>query len=191
MEVTGIKIIKREFKNPLLRAYMDITLNNSLEVYGLKILQRYNNSQALVMPDLLDGKERVDVFHPVNAPTRKWLETIIFDVYKKCEKVEDEIILSENEPSLIGITSIRPFITKNSPEIKDRVSIVLENQLTFFVRVRQKENNNDIFYLDMPHIIKSSGQRENIVCPLTPQMSEHLKTTVLADEGVRRLILKK
>jgi stage V sporulation protein G len=81
LEITEIRITLRD--DDKLRGFASITLDNSFVVRGLKIIEGASG-MFVAMPNRRrkDGTYQ-DVAHPINAETRRWMETRIIAVYKE------------------------------------------------------------------------------------------------------------
>ena len=81
MEITEVAVVPVEENK--LRAYVNITIDNCFMVRGLKIIQG-KDGLFVAMPNK-QGKNGAfrDVAHPINADTRKMIETMVLDKY--CE----------------------------------------------------------------------------------------------------------
>jgi len=81
MEITEVRITLRD--EPKLKAFANITFDDCFVIRGLKVIEG-TNGFFISMPSRKgkDGTYR-DIAHPINNETRKKIETIIIDEYKK------------------------------------------------------------------------------------------------------------
>jgi stage V sporulation protein G len=73
MEVTRVKIQRTD--DDLVRAYVDITLNNCWVIHGLKVI-RYSSGYLVAMPR---NKLRDDASHEVVLPTDNETQKVIHE----------------------------------------------------------------------------------------------------------------
>jgi len=151
-------------------------------------MERHDGTRYLSFPSIFYDGKQIELIHPSNKPTRKWLETSIFDVYESTGKIEDKEIIFDEETSLVNITGVRPYLFQNKPLLNDKVSILLEDKLIFYAKV--KRNIAGVPYLEMEHI-QPSGRSELFVNPITSEMKQYIEETVFATEDIQRLILSK
>ncbi len=92
MEITEIRITLRD--DDKLRAFASITLEDSLVIRGLKVIEGANG-MFVAMPSRQrkDGSYQ-DVAHPINRETREWLENMVIGAYQ-----EELARLEHAEPS--------------------------------------------------------------------------------------------
>ena len=92
MEITEIRITLRD--DDKLRAFASITLDDSLVIRGLKVIEGANG-MFVAMPSRQrkDGSYQ-DVAHPINRETREWLENMVIGAYQ-----EELARLEHAEPS--------------------------------------------------------------------------------------------
>lgn len=81
MEITEIRITLRS--EPKLKAFANVTFDNSFVVRGLKIIEG-SNGLFISMPSrkAKDGTYR-DIAHPINNEMRKKIEDAVISEYKK------------------------------------------------------------------------------------------------------------
>ncbi len=81
MEITEIRITLRD--DDKLRGFASITLDNCFVIRGLKIIEG-GNGMFVAMPNRKrkDGTYQ-DIAHPINAETRRWMESQIIAAYKE------------------------------------------------------------------------------------------------------------
>lgn len=86
MEITEIRITLRS--EPKLKAFANVTFDNSFVVRGLKIIEG-SNGLFISMPSrkAKDGTYR-DIAHPINNEMRKKIEEAVISEYKKKFKEE-------------------------------------------------------------------------------------------------------
>jgi stage V sporulation protein G len=92
LEITEIRITLRD--DDKLRAFASITLEDSLVIRGLKVIEGANG-MFVAMPSRQrkDGSYQ-DVAHPINRETREWLENMVIGAYR------EELARAENaQPS--------------------------------------------------------------------------------------------
>jgi len=81
MEISEIRVVPRHDRQ--LRGFASITLNNCFVVRGLKIIQG-SKRMFVAMPSQRNANgEFVDVAHPIDESTRKYLEDSIIAAYEK------------------------------------------------------------------------------------------------------------
>jgi len=81
LEITEIRITLRD--DDKLRAFASITLEDSLVIRGLKVIEGANG-MFVAMPSRQrkDGSYQ-DVAHPINRETREWLENMVIGAYQE------------------------------------------------------------------------------------------------------------
>ena len=81
MEITEVRITLRD--DDKLRGFASITLDDCFVIRGLKIIEG-GNGMFVAMPNRKrkDGTYQ-DIAHPINARTRRWMETRIIAAYKE------------------------------------------------------------------------------------------------------------
>ncbi len=94
MEITEIRITLRS--EPKLKAFANVTFDNSFVVRGLKIIEG-SNGLFISMPSrkAKDGTYR-DIAHPRNNEMRKKIEEAVISEYKKKFKEEGGSGISED-----------------------------------------------------------------------------------------------
>jgi stage V sporulation protein G len=94
LEITEIRITLRD--DDKLRAFASITLEDSLVIRGLKVIEGANG-MFVAMPSRQrkDGSYQ-DVAHPINRETREWLERMVIGAYQ-----EEVARLEQEEPSVM------------------------------------------------------------------------------------------
>jgi stage V sporulation protein G len=81
LEITEIRVTLRD--DDKLRGFASITLDNCFVIRGLKIIAGANGI-FVAMPSRKrkDGTYQ-DIAHPINMPTRQWLESQVVAAYKQ------------------------------------------------------------------------------------------------------------
>jgi len=81
LEITEIRITLRD--DDKLRGFASITLDNCFVIRGLKLIEG-GNGMFVAMPNRKrkDGTYQ-DIAHPINAETRRWMESLIIAAYKE------------------------------------------------------------------------------------------------------------
>ncbi len=81
MEIT--EVVVRPIEDEKLRAYVSLTIENSLVIKDIKIVEG-KNGLFVSMPSRRrkNGKYQ-DIAHPINTTFRKTMEDRIFDEYRK------------------------------------------------------------------------------------------------------------
>lgn len=83
MEVTSVRIYKKEKEGSNLKALASVVIDDCFAVHGLKVLE-YEDGLSLKMPNRkLANGEFKDVAHALDSDTRKKFETAVFEAYKK------------------------------------------------------------------------------------------------------------
>lgn len=88
MEITEIRITLRD--DDKLRGFASITLDNCFVIRGLKIISGASGI-FVAMPSRKrkDGTYQ-DIAHPINMPTRQWMESQVVAAYKQeLQRVEN------------------------------------------------------------------------------------------------------
>ncbi|WP_300452227.1 SpoVG family protein [Fusobacterium sp.] len=81
MKITDIKIrIAKE--DTKLKAFVDITLENLLIIYGIKLIKS-EKGFIVCMPSIKKGEKYLDTVHPANAEFRKYLTDEIVTKYQE------------------------------------------------------------------------------------------------------------
>lgn len=95
MNITEIKIKKLE--DNYVKALVSITIENSLVITGLKLIQSKKNELFLAMPNRKNANgEFKDIVFPITAEFRNELTTKILGEYKK-----DETVSSDFKPTIL------------------------------------------------------------------------------------------
>ena len=81
MEITEVRISLRD--EPKLKAFANVTFDNSFVVRGLKVIHG-NNGYFISMPSRKrkDGKHQ-DIAHPINNEMRKLIEDKVLSAYEE------------------------------------------------------------------------------------------------------------
>lgn len=81
MEITEIRVTLRD--DDKLRGFASITLDNCFVIRGLKVIAGANGI-FVAMPSRKrkDGTYQ-DIAHPINMPTRQWMENQVVTAYKQ------------------------------------------------------------------------------------------------------------
>jgi len=88
LEITEVRITLRD--DDKLRGFASITLDNCFVIRGLKIISGANGP-FVAMPSRKrkDGTYQ-DIAHPINMPTRQWMESQVIAAYKQeLQRVEN------------------------------------------------------------------------------------------------------
>jgi stage V sporulation protein G len=80
MEVTRVKIQRTD--DELVRAYVDITLNNCWVIHGLKVI-RYSSGYLVAMPRNKRGDGTQEVVLPTDNETQKVIHEAVMAEYRK------------------------------------------------------------------------------------------------------------
>ena len=81
MQVTEVKVSLRD--EEMVRAYVDIVLDNCFVVRGLRIIQT-SSGYLVAMPSReRKGGRRVDIAHPITAEARRMIEKAVMAEYRK------------------------------------------------------------------------------------------------------------
>ena len=91
MKVTDIRIRigKQTENNERLRAYADITFDESFVIHGLKIIDGQNGLFVAMPSRRMPNGEFKDIAHPITPELRSELTRVILENYEK-ENVEAE-----------------------------------------------------------------------------------------------------
>ena len=91
MKVTDIRIRigKQTENNERLRAYADITFDESFVIHGLKIIEGQNGLFVAMPSRRMPNGEFKDIAHPITPELRSELTRVILENYEK-ENVEAE-----------------------------------------------------------------------------------------------------
>ena len=85
MEITQVKIHKIDREDSKLKAYVNVTLDDSFAVHNIRIIEG-DNKLFVAMPSRKIGDEGYqDIVHPTNQATRKMFEDVILNEYNKME----------------------------------------------------------------------------------------------------------
>jgi stage V sporulation protein G len=102
MKITDTRVVLHD--DDKLRAFVSITLDNSIVIRGLKVI-RGNKGLFVAMPNRRrpDGSFQ-DIAHPIHPQARQWLERIVLDEYTRAvrrERGEAEESLDIDEDSAV------------------------------------------------------------------------------------------
>jgi stage V sporulation protein G len=86
MKITDTRVVLHDDEK--LRAFVSITLDNSIVIRGLKVI-RGNKGLFVAMPNRRrpDGSFQ-DIAHPIHPQARQWLEKIVLDEYTRAVRRE-------------------------------------------------------------------------------------------------------
>jgi len=88
-----VKIVKTFPQTEKLKAIVNLTIDDSFAVHGIKILDS-GKGLFVAMPNIKNGEKRKDIFHPINKESREKLIAEIFSAYQEQQK---ELEPAENE----------------------------------------------------------------------------------------------
>lgn len=82
MEITKVKVTKSEGNNSKLLAYVDVTVDDSIAIHGIKVIQG-DEKIFIAFPSVRksDGAYS-DIVHPINSKVRKSFEDAILSEYE-------------------------------------------------------------------------------------------------------------
>ncbi|MFH1743097.1 MAG: septation regulator SpoVG [bacterium] len=83
MEITEVKIYPISRGDDKLKAFVTLVLDGCFIIRDLKVIQG-NNGLFVAMPSRkrADGTY-MDIAHPINMETRRWIERVVLDEYTK------------------------------------------------------------------------------------------------------------
>jgi len=88
-----VKIVKTFPQTEKLKAIVNLTIDDSFAVHGIKILDS-EKGLFVAMPNIKSGEKRKDIFHPINQESREKLIAVIFAEYhaqlQETESAESE-----------------------------------------------------------------------------------------------------
>ena len=88
-----VKIAKTFPQTEKLKAIVNLTIDDSFAVHGIKIFDS-EKGLFVAMPNIKNGEKRKDIFHPIDKESREKLITAILAAYlgqqKEPEQVESE-----------------------------------------------------------------------------------------------------
>lgn len=97
MKITEVRVTLRNERK--LRAFANITFNNSFVVRGLKVI-RGSEGYFISMPSRkrADGSHQ-DIAHPINADMRKYIEQSVLDEYCRIsgEVLEEAVTAGQDQ----------------------------------------------------------------------------------------------
>lgn len=79
MKITDIKI-RKIYKEGIVRAIMSVTLDDSIALHDVKILQ-LENRLCVGMPSKKTESGFRDIIHPIDHKTRQYMEDVLIKAY--------------------------------------------------------------------------------------------------------------
>lgn len=92
-----VKIAKTFPQTGKLKAIVNITLDDSFAVHGIKIFDS-EKGLFVAMPNIKNGEKRKDIFHPINKESREKLVQAILATYQEHQKEPEQITDEEQKP---------------------------------------------------------------------------------------------
>lgn len=92
-----VKIAKTFPQTEKLKAIVNITLDDSFAVHGIKIFDS-EKGLFVAMPNIKNGEKRKDIFHPINKESREKLVQAILAMYQEQQKEPEQITDEEQKP---------------------------------------------------------------------------------------------
>lgn len=80
-----VKIAKTFPQTEKLKAIVNLTIDDSFAVHGIKIFDS-GKGLFVTMPNIKNGEKRKDIFHPINRESREKLIADILSVYHEQEQ---------------------------------------------------------------------------------------------------------
>ena len=107
MKITDTRVVLHDDEK--LRAFVSITLDNSIVIRGLKVI-RGNKGLFVAMPNRRrpDGSFQ-DIAHPIHPQARQWLERTVLDEYKRVarrERGEEMDSMEVDQDSAVQATAL-------------------------------------------------------------------------------------
>lgn len=85
MQITDTRVRKIN-KEGKMKAVVSVTFDNEFVVHDIKVIER-EDSLFIAMPSRKTAEgEFKDIAHPINAASRKMIQTAVLDAYKKALK---------------------------------------------------------------------------------------------------------
>ena len=89
MEITSVKVHKTEREGSRMKGYATVTLDDCFVVRNIRIIEG-DEKLFIAMPSKKVNDERYeDIFHPINAETRKMFEDKILEEYNNPSSSEE------------------------------------------------------------------------------------------------------
>lgn len=86
MVITDVRIKKiEEEKYGKLKAYVDITLDESLVIHGLKLIDGENGLFVAMPSKKMHNEEYKDIVHPISPDLRKHITDVVIAKYNEAE----------------------------------------------------------------------------------------------------------
>lgn len=86
MVITDVRIKKiEEEKYGKLKAYVDITLDESLVIHGLKLIDGENGLFVAMPSKKMHNEEYKDIVHPISPDLRKHITDVVIEKYNEAE----------------------------------------------------------------------------------------------------------
>ncbi len=92
-----VKIAKTFPQTENLKAIVNLTLDDSFAVHGIKIFDS-GKGLFVAMPNIKNGEKRKDIFHPINKESREKLVQAILATYQEQQKEPEQITDEEQKP---------------------------------------------------------------------------------------------
>ena len=90
MKITDIRLRvgKGSEEGGKLKAYVDITFDESFVIHGLKVIEGQNGLFVAMPSRRMPNGEFKDIAHPINAETREKIQKAILEAYEAPETEE-------------------------------------------------------------------------------------------------------
>lgn len=85
MKITDVRvrIVKKDEEEAKLKAYADITFNESFVIHGLKIIDGQKGMFVAMPSRRMPNGEFKDIAHPINPELRKNINDIVIEKYQQ------------------------------------------------------------------------------------------------------------
>lgn len=88
LNITDVRVRLEKKEDSKLRAKVSITIDNSFVVHGIRVIEGANgNFVAMPSKKTPDGEFK-DTAHPIDTPTREYVDKTVLDAYEKALKEE-------------------------------------------------------------------------------------------------------
>ncbi len=87
MQITDVRVRKVTSENRM-KAVASVTFDNEFVIHDIKVIESQNGLFIAMPSKKTPSGEFKDIAHPINAETRKKIETAIFEAYEAPEAPE-------------------------------------------------------------------------------------------------------
>ena len=83
LKVSNVKVVVYKGEDPRLKGFASITIEDSVAVHGIKIIEGLEGGLFISMPSRKHKDKHIDIVHPTNKQARAAIEEVVLETYKK------------------------------------------------------------------------------------------------------------